>query len=65
MERLPDIQVLPSDGQQQVEWERNRPITFEDLGIPRFNAMRTTMFGNVCWEVFYIKSPLIQILHIR
>lgn len=48
MERLPDIQVLPSDGQQQqAEWERNRPITFEDLGIPRFNAMRTTVFGNI------------------
>lgn len=47
METLPDIQVMPNNGQQQRDWGRNRPITFEDLGIPRFNAMRTTVFGNI------------------
>lgn len=53
METLPDIQVMPNNGQQQRDWGRNRPITFEDLGIPRFNAMRTTVFGNVGWRMFY------------
>ncbi|KAK8377844.1 hypothetical protein O3P69_014054 [Scylla paramamosain] len=47
MDTLPDIQVISSDGQQQLDWGRNRPITFEDLGIPRVNAMRTTVFGNI------------------
>ncbi|XP_071551891.1 uncharacterized protein [Panulirus ornatus] len=37
-----------ADGQeQQPEWGRDRPITFEDLGIPRSQAVRATVFGNV------------------
>ncbi|XP_042226628.1 uncharacterized protein LOC121869357 [Homarus americanus] len=33
--------------QQQPEWARDRPITFEDLGIPRSQSTRATVFGNI------------------
>ncbi|XP_063604558.1 uncharacterized protein LOC134780036 [Penaeus indicus] len=32
---------------QEPEWGQERPITFEDLGIPRSQAMRATVFGNI------------------
>lgn len=40
---------------QEPEWGQERPITFEDLGIPRSQAMRATVFGNVpntlCFDI--------------
>lgn len=44
-----------ADGlEQQPEWGRDRPITFEDLGIPRSQAVRATVFGNVCIRLLFI-----------
>ncbi|KAK8742158.1 hypothetical protein OTU49_002147 [Cherax quadricarinatus] len=48
MEGLGGSYLYPNDSrQQQPEWGRDRPITFEDLGIPRFQATRSTVLGNI------------------
>nr|XP_045619009.1 uncharacterized protein LOC123770877 [Procambarus clarkii] len=54
--------LFPSDGQQQQpEWGRDRPISFEDLGIPRSRATRATVFGNIrtCQSLRFLEWVLL------